>query len=171
MKILLYLLAIIALSAGCSQTNDCGCVPPPQEEVEFYLLKSYDIAPGSYSTIANAKIEEEPLIRFSEIEQYDDVEYEFTLKRSAIDRIKTFQQQPVAFAVTVGKSVIYAGFFRQSFLSSSCDCIRVDPQSGLLNSNKIWVELGYAPTRNLSDIDERNNETLLAALARAGKLK
>lgn len=169
MKIIFYLLAIVALSTGCSKT-DCDCTSLG-EDVEFYLLKSYGTAPSSYFTITNAKIEDEPFIRFSEIEQYDDAEYEFTLKKSAIDRIKTFQQQPVAFAVTVDREIIYSGYFRQSFLSSSCDCIRIDPQSGVLNNNKIWVELGYAPTRNLSDMDERNNDILLATLARAGKLK
>lgn len=170
MRIVIYLIVLVVLSVGCSSNVDCGCVLPPFENVEFYLLKSYDTAPGSHFTITNAKIENEPFIRFSEIDAYNDESYQFTLKKSAIDRVKPIFE-PKAFAVTVDQKIIYTGYFRQNHLSSSCDCIRIDPQSNLLNSNKIWIELGYAPTRNLSDIDKRNDATLLTALERAGKLR
>ncbi|MBK7873356.1 MAG: hypothetical protein IPJ74_23145 [Saprospiraceae bacterium] len=170
MKIIGYLIVFAALITGCStQTTECGCLPSG-EEVEFYLLKSYDTVPDTYFTIINAKIENESFVRFSEIEEYDHKTYQFTLKKIAIGRIKPILE-PEAFAVTVDRQIVYTGFFRQSFLSSSCDCIRIDPQSGLLNSNKIWVELGYAPTRDLSDIDKRNDTVLLATLAKAGKLR
>lgn len=170
MKPILYLLVLVILSAGCSTQTDCGCLPSG-EAVEFYLLKSYETIPSSYFTITDAEIEKEPFIRFSEINEYNDETYQFTLKKAAIDRVKAIQYQPIAFAVTVDKQIIYTGYFRQSFLSSSCDCIRIDPQSVLLEDNKIWVELGYAPTQDLSDIDKRNDSNLLATLARAGKLR
>lgn len=168
MKIVLYLLTIVALSAGCSQ-KDCDC-SPFDEKVEFYLLKSYDTAPGTNFGIINAKIEKKPFIHFSEIEQYDDSTYQFILEKAAIDRIKPILK-PTAFAVTVNKQIIYAGFFRQNFLSSSCDCIRIDPQCCLFQENKIVVELGYASPNDLSSIDKRNDAVLLQTLAEAGKLK
>lgn len=142
MKIILYLLTIIALSTGCDSQKDC-CPAPNGEKVEFYLLESYDTAPGTNFGIINAKIEKKPFIHFSEIEQYDDSTYQFILEKVAIDRIKPILK-PTAFAVTVDKQIIYAGFFRQNFLSSSCDCIRIDPQCCLFQENKIVVELGYA---------------------------
>lgn len=169
MKTILYCLVLFSLSVGCSTQTDCDCLSAG-EKVEFYLLKSYNTTPSSHFTIVDAVIENEPFIEFKEIDSYDDATYEFTLKKSAIDRIKPLYE-PKAFAVTVDREIIYTGYFRQSFLSSSCDCIRIDPQSGLLNNNKIWIELGYAPSRDLSDIDKRNDAVLLATLARAGKLR
>lgn len=168
MKKLFYLLILLTLGAGCSQ-NDCDCTPAGRE-VEFYLLQSYDLIPGTYATIRNAKIKSEPFITFSEIVSYDDSNYQFTLKKTAIDRIKPIME-PTAFAVTVNKEIIYTGFFRQSFLSSSCDCIRIDPQGYLFQENKIVVELGYASPNDLSSIDKRNAPILLTALAQAGKLR
>lgn len=169
MKTMIYFLFLFSLSVGCSTQTDCGCLPTG-EKVEFYLLKSYNTIPSSHFTIADAVIENESFIAFKDIESYDDTTYEFTLKKAAIDRIRPIYE-PKAFAVTVDREIIYTGYFRQSFLSSSCDCIRIDPQSGLLNENKIWIELGYAPSRDLSDMDKRNDAVLLATLARAGKLR
>ena len=169
MKAIIFLFACSLLMTQCTYQKDC-CGVPAGNEVEFYLLKSYNAEPFGHFMINNPVIEADPFIRFDEIREYDADNYIFTLKKSAIDKIKPINE-PRAFAVTVDRRVVYAGFFRQSFLSSSCDCIRIDPQSALLNDNKILVELGYAPTRDLSDIDARNDEQLLATLRRAGKLK
>lgn len=157
------------LGLGCTYHHDCDCALSG-DKVEFYLLQSYQSTPVDHFAISNPKIENEPFIRFNEIENYEDATYQFTLKQSAINRIKPLFE-PKAFSVAVDRKIIYTGYFRQSFLSSSCNCIRIDPQSYLLDNNKIWIELGYAPSRDLSDMDNRNDPVLLATLARAGKLK
>lgn len=162
------LVVLLALSGFACNREEC-CTLPAGEKVEFYLLSDYVTDTASYGGILDPRIESSPYINYKDIIAYDPENYTFTLSKEAIVKIVAIQQ-PVAFALAVDRKIIYAGFFRQRFLSSSCDCIWIDTNGPAIRPNKIEVELGYAATKNLSDIDTRNDLLLLNTLRKDGKL-
>jgi secreted Zn-dependent insulinase-like peptidase len=101
---------------------------------------------------------------------YSKTEHKFKLTGPAIQKIKTlFDKTP--FAVTVDKQVVYYGFFKPAFSSSSCEhSITMDV--AWASGNEIYLKLGYpAQLPGITIEDKRNDPTLLATLRKQGKLQ
>ncbi len=141
------------------------------EPVEIYLLASYQTLTAKCQVDPSAStLEDEAVIRNQDILEYSKTEYTFKLTDQAIQKVKTFADR-TPFAVTVDKQVIYYGFFKPSFSSSSCDhsiTMDIDWASG----DKIVLRLGYpGQLQGVTIEDQRNNPKLITTLANQGKLR
>lgn len=161
----LTLLLLPMLLLGSCQEKEC-CDFPAGEAVEFQLLDHYQLKSGTNFELVAVVPSGIPFISYDEIDSYSPQNHAFTVKEEALARIRQLSE-PTPYAVVVDEKVIYAGFFWPSFMSSPCDCLRIDP---LAADDEIKVELGYASLRNLSHIDSRNHVLLLSTLDRDGKL-
>ena len=77
-----------------------------------------------------------------------------------------------AFCLTVDREIIYSGFFKPGYSSSSCwHSVTIDPLPYI--ANQIRVSLGYPCTLNDEPIDPdpRENRLLLETFKRQGKLR
>ncbi len=169
MRLLLLLLLTTLTGSGCLK----DILPHPAGHIEFRLLEDVTHDPNApYVVFTDYKMEKRAFIAEEDIAAYEDDTFTFTLQgQDVIDRVAALDV-PTPFALLVEGVVIYTGYFRQSYLSSSCDCLRIDPQRVAWDGKgEMPVELGYASIADLGDIDQRNDERLLAALRRAGKLR
>ncbi len=141
------------------------------EPVEIYLLGSYGYVTGKCQVdAATATLQDEPIAGNSDIERYSQADHQFTISEDVIQHIRALGDGE-AFAVTVDKKVIYYGFFKPSYSSSSCDN-SITMNADFSADNKITVKLGYPGLIEGTVIeDERNNAILLAALKKQGKLR
>lgn len=138
------------------------------ENVEFYLLKSYQIVKGKCQIDAAASIiQDTPIVKNQDIIEYSKSNYQFTLSENAAKEIKKLSDW-TPFAVVVDKQVIYYGIVKPIYSSSSC-AQSIKMNNAVIN-NKITMYLGYAGADS-SINDQRNNPKLLATLRRQGKLK
>lgn len=160
------LLLMLLLGFSSCQEEDC-CLLPAGNRVDIVLLDHYVLRPYSFSEIEAGLPAREPFVPYEEIRSYDPQRYTFELHPAALSRIRQITE-PTAYAVMVDDQPIYMGFFWPSFISASCDCLRFDP---LATGDQLQVELGYASPRNLTHLDRRNDERLLATLQKDGKLE
>ncbi|WP_426061635.1 hypothetical protein [Hymenobacter sp. B1770] len=166
MKKLFLILALTATCVSCKKDDtNAG------ETVEIYLLKSYQLTAGKCEVNSSAAVlEDAAVIQDQDILEYSKTNHQFKLTNTAIQKTKALGDR-TPFAVTVNKKVIYYGFFKPGFSSSSCDhSITMD--INWQSENKIDLKLGY-PTQ-LSGVainDQRNNLVLLAILRKQGKLR
>ena len=166
MRPLLLISILIASSLGCNRDN-----ASTGEPVEIYLLKDLQLAANKCQVDpSGSSLQFIPTVTNNDILEYSTDEYQFKLTASALERIKALKDR-TAFAVTVSKEVIYYGFFKPAFSSSSCDhSITMDVSWG--QANRIYMRLGYpSMLPGVSIDDERNNPRLLAALHKQGKLR
>jgi hypothetical protein len=166
MRPIFCVLTMAALCLSCQKEDT-----KPGDAVEIYLLKSYRIVSGKCQIDAStAVLHDAAIIKNEELLEYSQTNYEFTLTGAAIQRVKTFPDS-FPFAVTVDKQVIYYGFFKPSYSSSSCDnsiTMDVDRATG----TKISLKLGYpGPLPGTGIDDRRNDPILIATLKNQGKLK
>ncbi len=159
-------LLMLLLGFSSCQQEDC-CPSPAGERVGIYLLEHYTLRPYTFSEIDAGIPARAPFVSYEEIVSYDAQQYVFSLKQPALARIRQITE-PTAYALLVDDQPIYMGFFWPSFMSASCDCLRFDP---LAAGDQLKVELGYASPRDLTHLDHRNNELLLATLQKDGKLR
>ena len=141
------------------------------ETVEIYLLKSYQMVTGKCQIDPSLSVlDDKATIQNHDIVAYSNTDYQFTLANIAIERVKAFRDR-TPFAVTVGKQVIYYGFFKPGISSSSCfNSITMDLDWA--TGNKISLKLGFpGQLQGVSIDDQRNNASLIAALKNQGKLK
>jgi hypothetical protein len=118
--------------------------------------------------VSNAVLAATPLVTDSDIESYDQSTYTFELSRNINAEIKNFGADK-AFAVTVGKQVIYYGVFQPSFLSSlRVGIALIDPLS-----TQTDIRIGFVNiTGTIIHLkDKRNDSRLLFALQESGRLK
>lgn len=165
MRSLLFILVLTSCCLSCKKDKIKG------GSVEIYLLKTVQTVPGKCQIDASASILQDiATIKNQDILEYSQTNYEFKLTDTAIQKVKTFRDF-TPFAVTVDKQVIYYGFFKPSFSSSSCDnSITMDVR--WTTGNKISLRLGYpAPLQGVTVDDQRNNPKLIATLKNQGKLK
>lgn len=166
MRSLLFILVLTACCLSCKKDKiKAGGT------VEIYLLKTYQTVAGKCQIDTSASIlQDTATIKNQDILEYSKTNYEFKLTATAIQKVRTFRDF-TPFAVTVDKQVIYYGFFKPSFSSSSCDnsiTMDVDWTTG----NKIFLRLGYpVPLQSVTIDDQRNNPKLIATLKNQGKLK
>ena len=141
------------------------------EDVEFYLLTTYQTVTAKCQIDPSVSIlQDTPIIKNYEILAYSKTDYKFKLTEAAIQKVKTFIDT-TPFAVTVDKQVIYYGFFKPSYSSSSCDhsiTMDLDWTSG----NKFTIKLGYpSALPGVTVDDKRNDPKLIETLKQQGKLK
>jgi hypothetical protein len=138
--------------------------------VEIYLLKNYKVMAGKCQVDPTLTVlQDTAIIKNQDILQYSKTEYQFKLTDNAIKEVKALKDM-TPFAVTVDKQVIYYGFYKPSFSSSSCDhSITMD--IALASDNKISIKLGYPGQLDGVTIDDqRNNPNLIATLKNQSKL-
>jgi len=166
MRKVLLILIIISASLSCKKDKiKAG------DTVEFYLLKTYQVINRRCQIDPSATIlRDTAMIRDQDIIQYSQNNYEFTLSNAAIEKVKTLKDQ-TPFAVTVDKQVVYYGFFKPSYSSSSCD-YSITMDIAWTFRDKISLRLGYPGVLDGITIDDqRNHPKLVATLRKQGKLK
>lgn len=166
MRSLLFILTIASIFPSCNKDNvNAG------ETVEIYLLKSYEIMAAKCQIDPSLSVlQDVAIIKNQDILAYSQTEYTFTLTDTAIQKMKVLRDK-MPFAVTVDKQVIYYGFFKPSFSSSSCnESITMD--LAWTSDNEIYLRLGYPGLlQGVSIEDKRNAPKLIAALEKQGKLQ
>lgn len=166
MRQLLFIALLITLCLSCKREKISG-----GETVEIYLLKTIQTVSGKCQIDPSLSvIQDIPTIRNQDILEYSQTSYEFKLSDVAFQKVKTFLDW-TPFAVTVGKQVIYYGFFKPGISSSSCNhSITMD--IAWSSEKKIVLRLGYpTPPTGITIDDQRNNAKLLATLRTQGKLR
>ncbi|MGB3008158.1 MAG: hypothetical protein WBC06_16710 [Chitinophagaceae bacterium] len=163
---LLFLFSVTTICLSCKKYNTKA-----GENVEFYLLKTYQTVTAKCQIDPSVSIlQDTPIIKNYEILAYSKTDYQFKLTEAAIQKVKTFIDT-TPFAVTVDKQVIYYGFFKPSYSSSSCDhsiTMDLDWTSG----NKFTIKLGYpSALPGVTVDDKRNDPKLIETLKQQGKLK
>lgn len=166
MRQLFYIFTITVISLSCEKDNiKAG------ETVEIFLLKNSQTVTGKCQIDASVSVlQDTATIKNQDILEYSQANYQFKLTDPAIQKVKTFRDF-TSFAVTVDKQVIYYGFFKPGFSSSSCGhsiTMDVDWTAG----NKISLRLGYpGQLQGVTIDDQRNNPNLIATLDKQGKLR
>jgi len=165
MRNILSLLTILVLITSCNKNHtDSG------DPVEIYLLKTIQLVPNKCQVDAsNSAIETTPLVNNQDIVEYSKSNYEFKLTDEGVQKIKTLSDT-TPFAVTINKQVIYYGFFKPMYSSSSCDhSITMELRWA---TDKIMMKLGYpGQLQGVTIDDKRNDPMLLSALASQNKLR
>ena len=138
-------------------------------DVELYLLKEYNTNQSGAEILSSGIVlEDNPLVEYSDLMEYDSKEYTFTLSASALESIGDLFGS--AFAVTVDKEVIYTGYFWSALSSAIVEWVIIDLTMGV-RGDKVLVQLGYPWTMDDWDIpDKRNDRSILSVFARDGKL-
>lgn len=166
MRSLIWIWTITLICFSCKKDN-----VKTGETVEIYLLKTFQTVTGKCQINSSASLlQDTATIKNEDILEYSQSKYQFKLIDPAIQKVKTFKDF-TPFAVTVDKQVIYYGFFKPNFSSSSCDdsiTMDIDWTSG----NKISLKLGYpGGLEGVIINDERNNLKLIATLKNQNKLR
>ena len=117
---------------------------------------------------STAVLQDSPTVSSKDIISYSQGNYRFELTDAAFRKMQAVQDR-TPLAVAIDGQVVYYGFVKPGFSSSSClESITMDWASG----NRIDLRLGYPGAAKDADIDDqRNNPKLLATLASQGKLK
>ena len=166
MRPIVSIVVVIAACLSCNKQNITAGEP-----VEIYLLKTVQLVAGKCQIDpSSSAIEDAPTITNKDIINYSQTLNTFKLSDPAYQKVKTFKDR-TPFAVTVDKQVIYYGFFKPAFSSSSCDhSITMD--IAWSSESKIVLRLGYPSLlAGVTIDDQRNNPTLLATLKKQGKLQ
>jgi len=157
-----------------------GCKKNPytassDSKIEIYLLKSYSKVAGTDAINANSVvIEDSPLIRYEDILWYDAIKYTFKITEAPakwLNDTQTNHSHGKAFAVTIGKKILYTGYFWAGFSSASCNWITIDPLN-YTGKNELRVSIGYPGLMpGVTIPDNRNDQELLNILKSDKKLK
>ena len=116
MRLFLIFIATMTICLSCEKETGSG-----GETVEIYELKTIQTVAGKCQIDpALSVIQNSPTINNRDILEYWKTTYEFKLSDAGFEKVKSFKDR-TAFAVTVDKKVIYYGFFKPSYSSSSCD--------------------------------------------------
>ncbi len=159
--------ALILLVMGCSKENaESG------DAVEIYLLKEYSLVTNRCEIVKSSIVlKDNELISNNDIVAYHHPEHKITLTGSGLNKLDGIYDN-TPFCMTVDKEIIYAGFFKPGYSSSSCwHSVTIDPISYV--DNQINVNLGYPGTLEDFPIepDPRENSLLLETFKKQGKLK
>lgn len=163
MRQLLSILTIAAICLSCKKDK-----VQPGENLEIYLLKSYQLVTGKCQIdAATSALQDTAIVKNQDILEYFKANYQFVLTDNSLQKLKALNDG-TPFAVAIDKQVIYYGILKPSFSSSTCaNSITMDY---VVPTNKITMRLGYAGT-DINIDDQRNNSKLIATLKNQGKLK
>jgi hypothetical protein len=165
MKSAFFLVTVMAMFLSCKKEN-----VKPGEVVEIYLLKTFQKVAGKCQVDASqAVLQDTPTIKNQDILAYYSSSYQFKLTDSSIQKVKAFRDA-TPFAVTVDRQVVYFGFFKPNFSSSSCDA-SITMDIDWITGNQINLRLGYpGQMQGVVIDDKRNHPKLLETLKQQGKL-
>ena len=165
MRYILILLLATIVTVSCNKNDLKG-----GKSLEVYHLKTMELVAGKCQVDGSkSTIETAAFLTNDDILEYSQQTHEFKLTNDGIQKVKAMGDR-TSFAVTVDRKVIYFGFFKTSFSSSSCEhSITMDLGS---SNDKIMMRLGYPGLiQGISVEDKRNDPMLVATLANQGKLR
>lgn len=159
---IIYILYFLVILVSCDENIDSRI---SSSDVELYLLSEFETVENSCEIIeSTVKINKNPLIKYDDIISYNKNTYTFIFSDSLDFHNKQVHDSlyKKAFAVTIGKEVIYTGYFWSSISSQSCNWIIIDLLIYQIK-NELHIELGY-PGYNINNPipDNRNNDKLLS---------
>ena len=156
----LYLLLVLT---ACSKSD-------LSEQVAFYALRDFE-TDGPYRIEENsAKIGNEILIPYSDLQWYNSTKHSFAISESLSRQIDIglnstgYFKKP--FAVAIGKEIIYTGYFWSALSSTGCDWTTAIPLGP-----ELLIQLSYpGPIDGVLVPDRRNDHRILEIFRRDGKL-
>lgn len=159
-----------------SETSILTWVPPAPETPEgegfaVYLLDP-DVPVSQMAVVSHIKIADEPIISPNDIVSYNRETHEIELDANSVEKLSGLQV-PVngrSFAVCVDRYPVYWGAFWTSISSFSFDGVTIMVPLNTQDSKIIKIELGYPSPSFYQGEDPRNNEEVIRALEKAGKL-
>lgn len=163
----LLFVAFILLHSGCNkESSEAG------EIVEIYLLKEYSLVTNRCEIVPSSIVlKDSELISNDDILSYLRAEHKMVLKDDGMAKLESIHDG-TPFCMTVDKEIIYSGFFKPGYSSSTCfHSVTIDPLAYL--TNQISVNLGYPSTPDdfPIDPDPRDNSLLIETFKKQGKLK
>lgn len=164
-SVILSVLAIFCLLSfnGCSPTNSEGFA---------IYLTSDDVSPSDMANLEHYELADQPVISSEDIIGYTAATHEISLLDTAYECISALEV-PVSgksFVVCVDKKPIYYGAFWTSVSSISFDGVVIQKPVTTNDSKIIKLETGYPDTSFYRGTDPRNNEKVMQALEKDGKL-
>jgi hypothetical protein len=137
--------------------------------INVFLLDEYKTADNSSRILSDdIVLSDEPLFYYSDLLEYNANEYAFKLTPAASEKLGDLYGS--AFAVTLGKEIIYTGYFWSGFSSQSVDWLIVEILRAEVDSELV-VQLGYPGILEGWTIpDSRNDKRILSVFARDNKL-
>lgn len=163
MRIVIIILVLTGTFLSCKKEKE---LVSSKDMVEVYLLKSVQLVSGKCE-VEKGETESTPLIANEDILGYSPGEHRFRIKDTAAGKVKALNDG-TPFAVSVNGRVIYYGFFKPGYSSSSCfHSITME----LPFEGKVFLRLGYPGTiEGVTVADLRNHPELISALSAQGKL-
>lgn len=159
---------LVIFSVGC-QTDD---EDRNLGRVELYLIDDFSRMGQSYqiderSVVAN----DVAFIEYNELLSYDPEAHLFQLSDTAKERIGNLENiHGRPFAIKADGKLIYTGYFWQSYSSSICDWVVIDPLLAGIR-NELKVQLGYPGLVQGQVIpDRRNDRRIIEIFQRDNKL-
>lgn len=151
-----------------------GCKKEHGSRVDIYLLKSFTAgvdqsATPAVNTIANAVLEDAPLVSDDNILFYVQDSHTFLLRKDIKGIIQNYGPDK-AFAVTVDGEVVYYGSFHPAYLSSmKVGLATIDPI--LVNNRELRIDFVNLTGTFVHQLDKRNDKRIVDALKATGRLK
>ena len=164
---LLLFSSFILFYSGCNkESSEAG------EVVEIYLLKEYSLVTNRCEIVKSSIVlKDSELISNDDIHSYLHSTHKMILKDDGMAKLESVHDG-TPFCMTVDKEIIYSGFFKPGYSSSTCfHSVTIDPLPYL--TNQISINLGYPSTPDdfPIDPDPRDNSLLIETLKKQGKLK
>ncbi len=175
MKILSHLFAIIiflAAFSSCSKNNTNGGPSGGNGQITIHLFSKTVFYPDRCEVDpANSEIDAAPIVRNDEIKGYSRTDHQFFVSQQAFKRLEKARDK-TGFVVALNGNAVYYGVYKPFISSSSCDQ-SITLSGWIINNNYILdMNLGYPGALQGVDIpDLRNQEDLIKALQKQGKLK
>jgi hypothetical protein len=151
-----------------------GCKKEHNAQIEIYLLKSFvrtidTTQRPAVNGIANAVLDDTPLVADPDIRFYTRKTSTFTLRKDIQTAIKNFGPDK-AFAVTVDKQIVYYGRFYPMYMSSVVyGLATITPL--LYKNNELRVDFINLTGTFVSALDKRNDGRIINALRSTDRLK
>ena len=172
MRLLTFALFMMLISVACRRNSTPVVTSGPS--IDIFLLDSFQYNVDETTVpatvlVADANIGDRPYISNDEIIGYERETNTFLVRSRAAERLT--QLNPGGFVVTVERVPVYFGFIRPPYLSSiifgspTISAMQPDP-------NRIAIDFATVDDApHLRTLDKRNEPTLLAALAKSGRLR
>jgi len=160
------LLTVIFIISSCEK--DARNEEEIKGNVYFYLLKSYKTRDNSSEIIiSTAQIADKPIIDYKDIISYNPDLSIYNISKKAREKVLGLitEVSGPAFAVTIDKKIIYAGYFWPVTSSASCDWTNIDPLF-----IDFWDGLKVMPGDNWDNPNPGNDSSLIEIFKRDKKL-
>jgi hypothetical protein len=148
-----------------------GCAAPQDEGFAIYLTKN-DVPPEQMEALSHIEIADQPVISQDDIVTYNEQTHELRLTAEAYGRVCNLEV-PVrgkSFVVCVDKGPVYWGAFWTPISSISFSGVTIWQPLTSDESRIVTLELGYPSESFYGGEDPRDNQEVISALQKAGKL-